>query len=133
MTPLDRLEKFVLDNYECAKGWEKGSVRDWLLWAFDHKFLFLLVGKDLNPAGMVIARPLDPKDAVMDSRTEYTPDSGNIYVDLTIGKSAMKPLMAQLVERFGIRKTISFHRYGRSQKPKFYDFSTFAMRILTHG
>ncbi len=130
MTPLDRLEKFVLDNYECPRKWEEGKLREWLLWAFDHGFLFLLVDRNGNPRGMVIARPLDPKDAVIDSFTEYSPNSGNIYVDLTIGKDAMEQLMLQLIKRFGIRDTISFHRYGRSKEPKFYDFRKFGSKIL---
>lgn len=129
--PLDKLERFVLDNYDCSKRWKDGTLKDWLLWAFEHGYLFLAINQNQDPVGMVIARPLDPKDAVPGSFIEHTPDSGNIYIDLTIGKSAMKPLMAQIVNRFGVRNTISFHRYGGSKEPKFYDFRKFSLKILT--
>ena len=108
-------------------------MRDWILWASDHNYLFLVVNRDGNPSAMAIARPLDSADAVNGSNVEHSPGSGNIYIDLTIAKfkAAMKPLMAQIVNRFGVRNTISFHRYGRSQKPKFYDFRKFSLKILT--
>jgi hypothetical protein len=130
VTPLDKLEAFVIENYSCAIAWEEGTLRDWLLWAFDRQFLFLVIGRGGCPEGMAIARPLD---GYTDSRTEYHPHGSNIYIDLTIAKrkAAMKPLMAQIVNKFGVRKKIVFKRYGRSEAPRFYDFRRFSLKILT--
>jgi hypothetical protein len=110
--------------------WDKGTLKDWLLWAFDKGFLFLVLGKDGEPIGMTIARPLSKPT---ESRTEYHLGGSNIYIDLTIAKckSAMKPLMAQIVNKFGVRNKIVFKRYGRSDEPKFYDFRKFSLKILT--
>jgi hypothetical protein len=128
VTPLDKLEKFVADNYECSRAWAAGGIRDWLLWAFSHRFLFLVVGRNGYPAGMAIARPLQH---YTDCRTEYHDPADNIYIDLTIGnKQSMKPLMAQIVNRFGVRKKIVFKRYGRSEGLKSYDFRKFSLKIL---
>jgi hypothetical protein len=128
VTPLDKLEKFVADNYECAQSWKAGSIRDWLLWAFSHRFLFFVVGRNGYPAGMAIARPLAK---YTESRTEFHPEGDNIYIDLTIGnKQSMKPLMAQIVNRFGVRNKIAFSRYGRPEGLKSYDFRKFSLKIL---
>jgi hypothetical protein len=110
--------------------WDKGTLKDWLLWAFDKGFLFLVLGKDGEPIGMTIARPLSKPT---ESRTEYHPQGSNIYVDLTIAKckAAMKPLMAQIVNKFGVRSKIVFKRYGRSESIKAYDFRKFSLKILT--
>ncbi len=130
MTPLDKLERFVTDNYECSQKWDEGVVKDWLIWANDHRYLFLVIGADGYPLGMTIARPLDKPT---ESRTEHHPDAENVYIDLTIAKckAAMKPLMAQIVNRFGVRSKIAFKRYGRSDEPKLYDFRKFSLKILT--
>ena len=130
MTPLDKLEAFVTDNYSGTLAWDEGTLRDWILWANDNGFLFLAVGKNGNPLGVAIARPLNEARDL--SHTSYHPDGTNIYVDLTVAanKSAMKPLMAQIVNRFGVRSKICFKRYGRGEEPRFYDFRKFSLKIL---
>jgi hypothetical protein len=129
VTPLDKLEAFVLEHYSHCLTWEDGVVKDWLLWAFSKGFLFLVVGKDGNPIGMTIARPLAKRT---DSKTDYQPDAENIYVDLEIAtcKPAFKLLMAQMVNHFGVRKNFCFQRYNKPEKLKVYDFRKLSLKIL---
>ena len=129
MTPLDKLEAFICKHHDAARSLAKQSLRHWIIWANDHKYLFLVVGKHGNPCGVAIARPLDDIATVGSQKDNHDPGSSNIYADLLVAdsKNAFKLLVAQAVNRFGVRKTLSMHRRGI---PKYYDFGKFNLKIL---
>ena len=103
------------------------NLADWFTW-FEGQGLVGIVRDSDGIAGIALARCL--KDGEKPDHYVHSEDGENVFVDLTIsskGAISLRCLLVLLLERFGIRKRITFNRSGI---PRSYDFMKFMKRAL---
>jgi hypothetical protein len=103
------------------------NLADWFNW-FEMRGLVGIVRDSSGIAGIALARCI--KDGEKPDHYIHSEDGDNIFVDLTIsskGAISLRCLLGLLLERFGIRKSITFNRSG---KPRTYDFMKFMKKAL---
>lgn len=103
------------------------NLSDWFNW-FERQGLVGVVRDSEGIAGIALARCI--KDGEKPDHYVHSEDGDNVFVDLTIssnGAISLRCLLGLLLERFGIRKSITFNRSG---KPRTYDFMKFMKRAL---
>jgi hypothetical protein len=121
MTPIQYIEESGVPE----SMWH--NLSDWFRW-FEVQGLVGIVRDNENIAGIALARCL--KDGEKPNHYVHSEDGDNVFVDLTIsskGAISLRCLLLLLLERFGIRKTITFNRSGR---PRSYDFMKFMKKAL---
>jgi len=103
------------------------NLSDWFNW-FEKQGLVGIVRDSDEIVGVALARCL--RDGEKPDHYVHHEDGDNIFVDLTIsskGAISLRCLLSLLLERFGIRKSITFNRSGVSRS---YDFMKFMRKAL---
>jgi hypothetical protein len=103
------------------------NLSDWFNW-FEKQGLVGIVRDSDGIAAIALARCI--KDGEKPDHYVHSEDGDNVFVDLTIsskGAISLRCLLGLLLERFGIRKSITFNRSG---KPRTYDFMKFMKKAL---
>jgi hypothetical protein len=98
------------------------NLAGWFNW-FEKQGLVGIVTDSDGIAGVALARCLN--DGENPGHYVHHEDGDNVFVDLTIsskGAISLRCLLLLLWERFGIRKRITFNRFGKYRS---YDYMTF--------
>jgi hypothetical protein len=134
---MEKLAAFVRRNYKPAQKWSDDSLKDWLQWASDNRFLGLVFDEG-DLVGLSIFRPINEAISkhLLGPSDEHDEDGDTIYVDLAIstkGKQVIQAILFCILARLGNRAKIAFNQHKRSDRLRVHDLRKFKDFLFNRG
>lgn len=110
MTTQD-IAGFILAHYRPSKDWPLNDLFNWVNWAIENGFMFMVGNSEDDIRGLAIVRPVMHPHEVADT-LEHDPEGDCYFVDLAIALSPRRDVLQTLcfigLNRFGMRDRIAF-------------------------
>ena len=110
------IETFVRQHYPEARKWNRLRTVGWFQWHMEMRYLFLCYNGVGQVMGVAIVRPMATiSDKIKDLETETDEKGFVAYVDLCVASctEALRGMMRMVLERYGGKIAIAFHRKGK--------------------
>jgi hypothetical protein len=109
MKSLLELHRFILDNYEEARHWDKLRFAEWLAWAKDSGYVLTVLDEQENIVGLAVAYPIMHK-ADCGERSDQEGPIIFVQVAVCSRKGALQSLGFAILKRFGEREKVAIQR-----------------------